>query len=140
MATLSHKVTVNAPQERLFQALSTVEGLRGWYTPKIEGAVDKDHEAVFRFTDEEPFRWKFIEIKPNSLVRWKCIAGPGEAVGTTVTFGVSGKGAYQSVVECDHEGWPDGNGALKTCNTLWGMLMGHLKKYAETGHADPVFN
>jgi len=27
-------------------------------------------------------------------------------------------------VECDHEGWPDGHSAFKTCNTFWGILMG----------------
>jgi hypothetical protein len=112
---------------------------KSWYTPKIEGTADKTQEAVFSFTDEKPFRWKFIEVKPNALVRWKCTEGPGAAAGTSVTFRLSSKGANQTVVECDHEGWPDGHSAFKTCNTFWGILMGHLKKYIETGQAEPAF-
>ena len=140
MATSSHKITIDVPQDRVFKALSTVEGLKSWYTPTIEGAAGKNHEVVFTFAGKEPFRWKFIDLKPNSLVRWECIDGPGDAVGTRVTFAVSGKGIQSSVVECDHEGWPDGHSEFTKCNTLWGILMGHLKKYAESGLPDPAFN
>ena len=93
---------------------------------------------MFSFAGEEPFRWKLIELKPNSLVRWECIQGPGEAAGTTVTYRLVSKGTNQTVVECDHENWPEGHSAFKTCNTRWGVVMGHLKKYAETGQADPL--
>ena len=136
MATLAHKVTIHTPQDQVFKALSTIEGLKSWFTPKIEGKVGKSHEAVFSFADEKPFHWKFIEVEPNSLVRWKCTEGPGAAAGTSVTFRVSNKGGNQTVVECDHEDWPEGDRAFKTCNTFWGILLGQLKKYAETGQAE----
>lgn len=140
MATLSHRITIQAPQDQVFQSLATIEGLKRWYTPTIDGTVGKNSEAVFSFADEEPFRWKFIEEKPSSLIRWECVEGPGAATGTTVTFRLSSKGKNQTVVECDHEGWPEGHAAFKTCNTLWGILMGQLKKYAETGQAQPAFS
>lgn len=100
MATIPHRITIHVPQDQVFRALSTVEGLKSWYTPKIEGAVGKNQKAVFRFTDEKPFHRKFIEVKPNSLVRWECLEGPGEATGTTVTFRVSSKDDNKTVVEC----------------------------------------
>jgi len=37
----------------------------------------------------------------------------------------------QQAVELDHAGWPDGHQALATCNTLWGILLGRLRKHAE---------
>jgi uncharacterized protein YndB with AHSA1/START domain len=136
MTAISHRITIHAPQDQVFRALSTVEGLKSWFTPKIEGKVGKNQEAVFSFADEQPFAWKFIEVEPNSLVRWKCTEGPGAATGTSVTFRVSSKGVNQTVVECDHEGWPEAHSAFKTCNTFWGILLGQLKKYAETGQAE----
>jgi hypothetical protein len=33
----------------------------------------------------------------------------------------------------DHDGFSESDDAAKTCNTLWGILMGHLKTYAEKG-------
>jgi uncharacterized protein YndB with AHSA1/START domain len=140
MATTAHKITIDAPQEQVYQALATIDGLKGWYTPNVEGRVGKNEEATFTFKDKEPFKWRFTDLKPNSLVRWTCVEGPGAAAGTTVTFKVSEKSKHQTVVECDHEDWPDGHGALKTCNTLWGILMGHLKEYSETRVPSPAFN
>jgi uncharacterized protein YndB with AHSA1/START domain len=139
MATISHRITVKSPQDQVFQALSTLEGLRSWYTSNIEGAVGKNQEAVFSFTDEKPIHWKVIELKPNSLVRWECTEGPGAAVNTTVTYRLTNKGNNQTVVECDHENWAEGDPAFKSCNTRWGILVGYLKKYAETGYAEPAY-
>jgi hypothetical protein len=56
-----------------------------------------------------------------------------------VTFRLSDSG-NGTVVELDHDNWPDGHEAFTTCNTLWGMLMGHLKDYAETAKAAPTFD
>jgi uncharacterized protein YndB with AHSA1/START domain len=139
MSSTSHKITIDAPAEQVYQALATVEGLKSWYTPNIEGSVSKDEVATFIFAGKESFRWKFTELKPNSLVHWTCIEGPGAAADTTVTFKISEKNRHQTVVECDHDEWPDGHMAFKTCNTLWGILMGHLKEYAETRVPSPAF-
>jgi ABC-type phosphate/phosphonate transport system substrate-binding protein len=66
-------------------------------------------------------------------VLWECVEGPGAAAGTTVSFQLSDKGEGRTTVEFDHEGWPEGHSAFATCNTLWGIFMGQLKRYAETG-------
>ena len=135
----SHKIRIKAPRERVFKALSTAEGLKGWYTPQLQGDVAQGREAVFSFTGRDPFRWRFAELSPNSRVRWECIEGPGSAAGTTVTFRVSDTGDGRTVVECDHEGWPQTDDAFTTCNTLWGVLMDHLRTYAETAKPAPAF-
>lgn len=138
MATISHKIQINVPGDRAFLALSTEEGLKGWYTPHIEGDVREGKEATFRFTGRRPFRWRFAEITPPSQARWECVEGPGAAAGTTVTFRLTQAGD-STVVECDHDGWPETHDAFTTCNTLWGILMGQLKQYAETSTPAPAF-
>lgn len=140
MASTQHKITVNAPAAKIFNAISTIEGLKGWYTPTIEGNTAKGQEATFLFSGKKSFRWKFVEIKPFTHVKWECLEGPGAARGTSVSFSIEEKGPHQASVDCDHDNWPDGHGAIKTCNTLWGILMGHLKQYAESGHPDPAFS
>jgi uncharacterized protein YndB with AHSA1/START domain len=137
MAKTSHKIRIKAPQDRIFQAITTAEGLKGWYTPQVEGEVRKGGEAIFRFTSREPFRWKFVELTPNSRARWECVEGPGAAKGTSVTSRLTDSGDGRTVVECDHEGWPEAHEALATCNTFWGILLGHLQKYAETSVVTP---
>ena len=139
MAKISHKITVQAAPDRVFQVLSTAEGLKGWYTPQLEGRVGEGKEVVLKFTGQEPFRWRLTESTPNSRVRWECVEGPGTAAGTTVTFRLVDKGDGRTSVELDHDGWPESHPAFTTCNTFWGILMGHLKDYAETAKATPAF-
>jgi uncharacterized protein YndB with AHSA1/START domain len=139
MAMTAHQIRVNATPGQVFDALSTIDGLTAWYTPQIEGTVGKNQEAVFRFQGREPFRWRFTELTPGSLARWQCIEGPGSSPGTLVTFRLTGKDDGSTVVECDHDGWSESDPAYKTCNTLWGILIGHLKDYAESGTPAPAF-
>ena len=84
-----------------------------------------------------PFRWRFTEIRPASCARWQCVEGPG-AAGTTVTYRLTQAGD-RTVVECDHDGWPEAHEAFTACNTLWGILMRQLKVYAETSIPVPAF-
>lgn len=90
-------------------------------------------EMTFHFHDGETFRWKTTEATSSAAVHWECLAGPGQAAGTTATFRLSDKGEGRTTVECDHAGWPEDHDAIKTCNTLWGISMGHLKSYVENG-------
>jgi uncharacterized protein YndB with AHSA1/START domain len=46
MPKTSHKITINAPKSRLFNALSTKDGLKGWYTPQVEGEVREGETVV----------------------------------------------------------------------------------------------
>jgi uncharacterized protein YndB with AHSA1/START domain len=139
MTTISHKLAIDAPKDEIFAAITTEKGLKGWYSPTIEGKTDKGGEVTLSFSEHEgPFRWKITEAKPNSLVRWECIAGPGHAAGTVATFRLSDKGRDRTVVELDHEGFKESDEKLKTCNTLWGALIVHLKKYVETQRTEPA--
>jgi uncharacterized protein YndB with AHSA1/START domain len=138
MARISRCTDINAPRDRVFDALCTAEGLKGWYTPHIEGTVGEGQEATFRFSGRRPFRWRFAEITAPSGAHWECVEGPGAAAGTTVTFRLSDAGSGTRL-ECEHEGWDEGDAALATCETLWETLMHHLRDYAETATPAPAF-
>jgi hypothetical protein len=115
------------------------QGIKGWYTPNLEGKVGKGQDAVCRFSGREPFRWRFAKLSPDTRIRWECVEGPGAEAGTTVTFRLTDAADGSTVVECDHEGWSDSDKAFATCNTLWGILIGHLRDYAETAKPVPAF-
>ena len=138
MAKSSHKIRLHGDQHHVYQALTTQAGLQSWFTPHIEGQVSEGHEVNMSFSGREPFRWRMSALKPAAHVHWDCLEGPGSAKGTSVTYKLSGQGG-QTVLECDHDGWPENHEALATCNTLWGILMGRLKEYVETGKANPAF-
>jgi uncharacterized protein YndB with AHSA1/START domain len=137
--TTSHRVRIDAPRNKVFEAITTANGLRGWYTPGIEGDVLINGEATFTFDGKEPFRWKFVELTPMSAVRWECLDGPGSSKGTTVSFEIDELADGRVQVLCEHAGWPESDMELAACNTLWGMLMASLRNYAETSEPAPAF-
>ena len=138
MATITQHIRIHAAPETVFKALSTKEGLESWFTTNIEGDVRQGETALFRFPKNETFRWKFAELTPSRVV-WECLDGPGVAKGTTATFHLSPDGVGDTLVTCGHENWPEGHKALETCDALWGILLGHLREYAETGKLVPVY-
>lgn len=138
MAKLSHRINVRADSDRVYQALMTAGGLEGWFTPHVEGGMGEGQEAEMSFPGKEGFRWRFSQLKPGAHARWDCLTGPGAAPGTAVIYTLTTEDG-RTVVQCDHEGWPEEHDALATCNTLWGVLMGRLKEFSETGKANPLF-
>ena len=65
----------------------------------------------------------------------------GAATGSTVTLRLSDTTDGRTQVELDHEGgFEDSDEMAKTCSTLWGILMGQLKAYAETAAPAPALH
>jgi uncharacterized protein YndB with AHSA1/START domain len=141
MATHSHRITIDAPKEDVLKAITTKDGLRGWYTATVEGDAGYAQEIKLHFKSKEgPFQWKVQITKPGSTVRWECLQGPGSSVGTVAVFQLEDKGDGRTTVDLDHEGVEESDEKLKVCNTMWGSLMLHLKKYVETKRSEPAFH
>jgi uncharacterized protein YndB with AHSA1/START domain len=139
-ANSQHRITIAAPKAVVFRAITTESGLNGWYTPTTEGTPVHGQKVKLHFkTKEGPFEWKITETAPGSTVQWECIEGPGSAAGTIATFQLSSKDDHTTIVDLDHEGFEAADGKARVCNTMWGALMHHLKKYVETQKADPAF-
>ncbi len=141
MKKSEHKATVEAPASEVFKAITTAEGLKGWYTKEVKGDPGKTNgEFTLSFPKHEgPFSWKVTSLKPESEIAWECTAGPGQAKGTKAVFRLAPKGEGKTTVELQHEGFEDTDEKIKTCNTLWGGLLFHLKEYAEKHQPEPAF-
>jgi uncharacterized protein YndB with AHSA1/START domain len=140
MAKTSYKISVNAPKSRVFRTLTTKSGLKGWFTPHIEGEVAQGETVVCKFSEEDPLHWRFVDLTSPTIVRWQCVRGPGATAGTEVTFRLSDSNKDgHTVVECDHDGFKDTDNSIKSCNTLWGILMDRLRTFSETEKAQPAF-
>ncbi len=141
MQKTAHKATVEAPAEEVFKAITTADGLKGWYTKEVKGdPSEEDGEFTLSFSRHEgPFSWKVATLKPQTEVRWECTAGPGQSKGTKAIFRLSNKGEEKTVVDLEHDGFEDTDEKIKTCNTLWGGLLTSLKHYAESHQPEPAF-
>lgn len=139
MADINHEIKIQTSLEKAFKALSNLNDLKKWHTAHIEEKGRGEREFNFMATGKPAFLWKMIRIEPNHQVTWECLEGPGDSVGTQAIYKLSKKDD-QILVELSHTSWPDQEGNFRKCNTLWGILLHHLKKYLETGKTDPAIS
>ncbi len=138
MADINHEIKIQASPEKIYQALNHISDLQAWHTAHIEGKHELNGILSFKGKEKPLFRWKLIQLEPNQKVVWECVDGPGDSVGTKAFYTLTKADDKRTLVELSHTSWPDQKGNFRKCNTLWGILLHHLKNYVETGKANPA--
>src|ERR1700722_12081808 len=138
MDSINHEIKINATPEMVFNALSTRNGVKSWFTSDVEGIGAVGSEWKLRFKDQPEFHWQILASDAKKHVVWKCLKGPGNSVGTSVVFDLSPTQDGRTLLTVSHLGWPNIEGNFRKCNTLWGVIIHHLKQFAETNVAHPA--
>jgi len=88
MADILHRIGVeqSSPQQ-VYEALTTLDGLSGWWTEKTSGKTDLGGVIEFRF-GPGGFDMKVTALDPGRLVRWDVVDGPQARIGTSVELQV----------------------------------------------------
>jgi uncharacterized protein YndB with AHSA1/START domain len=72
MADIRHRVGIAAPPARVYEALTTTEGLSGWWTRIVEG--DPTPGGTLRFFFGQPAPSAVMEVTesvPGGRVEWR---------------------------------------------------------------------
>ena len=69
MANIVQEFTVKAPQDRVFQAMATPEGLAHWWTKTSEGKSEEGSEYNLFFGPEYDWRGRVTRYKPQFNIR-----------------------------------------------------------------------
>src|SRR5690348_14536933 len=98
MVDILHRVGVKtSTPEKVYDALTTVEGLAGWWTDDTKGSGEVGRVLEFRFPNGG-VDMEVVESRPSERVVWKVVDGPEEWVGTTVVWDLSQVGDYTIVL------------------------------------------
>ncbi|WP_433525782.1 SRPBCC family protein [Nocardia pseudovaccinii] len=136
MVDILHRVAIKAPTAEVYTALTTVEGLAGWWANNTQGkGNDVGGVLQFRF-DAGGFDMEVLELDPGKRVRWEVVEGPEEWVGTQVDWKLDQVDDY-TVVLFEHEGWKEPVEFMHHCSTKWAVFLLSLKSLVETGKGAP---
>ena len=136
MADILHRIGAeNSSPQRVYDALSTLDGLSGWWTEKTTGDTDPGGVIEFRF-GPGGIDMKVVELDPGRLVRWEVVGGPEEWIGTEVRFDIRQDGDW-TIVLFRHEGWREPVEFMSHCSTKWATYLVSLKQLLETGTGAP---
>jgi uncharacterized protein YndB with AHSA1/START domain len=136
MADILHRIGVEqSSTERVYDALTTLDGLAGWWTEQTSGETDLGGVIEFRF-GPGGFDMKVAELEPGRHIRWEVVDGPQEWIGTNVQWDIRQEGDY-TVVLFKHEGWREPVEFMHHCSTKWATFLMSLKLLLETGNGAP---
>ena len=76
MHSIKHLFHIDASKQRVFEAISTVNGLSNWWTSKTTGSDVLGGIIQFRFGEMGGPDMKVTEIKPNEKLSWECLESP----------------------------------------------------------------
>jgi hypothetical protein len=79
---------------------------------------------------------KVEELNAPKYVRWQCIEGPDDWVGTDITFQLSQQD-NQTIVLFGHRNWREAVEFTSHCSMKWAVFLLSLREYVETGKGKP---
>lgn len=157
MPGIHQAVLIEAPVEEVFDALTTQKGLAGWWTHAATATAEINSVARFPFGANYFKEMKIVELRPSELLKWNCIAGADEWVGTTISFKLLG-GDVESLLKShpemtgqleqvhqkkltlvifQHDDWRKQTLMFAECSYTWGQFLRSLKLLCETGKGRP---
>ncbi len=144
MTDIIHRVGIRAPASKVYAALSTIEGLSGWWTKDTTGAARLGGTIEFSFSSPSGEKiggacMEVIGLHPDNEVRWRCASGPEEWIGTDVSFKLRQDGDY-TIVLFSHENWREAVEFTAHCSTKWATFLMSLRDLVETGKGRPAPN
>jgi uncharacterized protein YndB with AHSA1/START domain len=138
MVDILHRVGVkNGSPEKVYDALTTVEGLAGWWTDDTSGNGDVGGVLEFRFPPVGGFDMQVVELQPRQRVAWRVVDGPEEWIGTTIHWDLRQVDDY-TIVLFKHQGWKEQVEFMNHCSTKWASYLLSLKSLVETGEGAPA--
>ena len=132
MVDILHKVGIRASAADTYQALTTIDGLAGWWTDDTHGETAVGDVIAFRFGTGGGFDMKIVDLQPDVRVVWEVVDGPEEWLGTVISFDLLPDEGY-TIVMFRHAGWAAPVPFMHHCSTKWGVFLMSLKSWLETG-------
>lgn len=136
-----HAVDIDADAATIFTAITTRDGLAGFWTSDCDAQAVIGSVSRFGFPAAPvDLRMRVDGLEPIRSVSWTCLGDFPHWADTTISWEIgpaaSGPG---SVVSFRQDGWRDDYPEIEYAkvNYTWGRIAGALKSYAESGMPDP---
>ncbi len=140
---ITHNLTIKASSETIYKAVSSEEGISGWWSKDCNVGTKEGEKSLLKFDKEGTiiemgFETKILE--PNKKVVWGCISMPNPAwIGTRIITEISSSEDGCDIV-FSHAGFDDkwkGQEPFEQTKGTWNHFMNSLVSYCENGQGQP---
>jgi uncharacterized protein YndB with AHSA1/START domain len=154
MATIHHRVSIDAPVAKVYEAIATADGIGTWWdrqtpTHTGQGLVLEHHPGP----EHGVVKLRVVEQIPNTRVEWECVSthpssSPASAwTGTRFVFELAdggergepasdtGAGARAVTVDFRQLGYDERSPFFESNKVAWGQVLQNLKRVLESSAA-----
>src|SRR5690349_18999015 len=86
MPNIHQELLIGTPAEKIYNSITSAEGLSAWWTPGSTAKPEAGSVGNFPFGPKYHKEMKIVELKQSELVKWKCIEGTSEWIDTSISF------------------------------------------------------
>lgn len=139
MPNILHRLTIDAPPERVHELAATAEGIQRWWTARpVTGDDSAGGRLEVYFGDHERPAAAFEVVEGTSpRIVWRCVAGPSDWLDTRINFALTPRNDGGTTLLFSHEGWKAETEFMNGCSTNWAAYLMSLKAGAETQAFNP---
>jgi uncharacterized protein YndB with AHSA1/START domain len=137
---LTRALRIQADAERVFSALTTLEGLAAWWTPRVSGRPLQGGDVRFEFEGLDEHLLMHVErAVPFTLVQWACLRHTDlpDWDGTKISFALTPSDAKSCQLDFHHAGLTERLDCYESCSAGWDHFLGSLVGYVERGKGSP---
>ncbi len=129
---------IEVSPDKVYEAITTAEGVKGWWTQRVQLEPREGSVADFRFYGgDQGFRFNVDKLKANEHVKWSVKdGGPPDWAGTHVTWDLMDVEGHTKVL-LGHRNYQTTEGSYPMITTNWAWFFFSLKAYLETGKGTP---
>jgi uncharacterized protein YndB with AHSA1/START domain len=138
----ARQVDIDAPAQRVFDALATLEGIRGWWTSTVNGDPSSGGEITVRFEHledgEDQVKVLRVDEATPSGIAWTCVFDRRhpEWERTRMLFELEETGG-RTRLDFRHEGLTRELECYKVCEAGWDYFLASIAGYVERGAGTP---
>ena len=124
MPDIMHLVKIHVSPERVYQALTTAEDIRQWWTRDADRDLQIGGTGEFRFSYDGTVvtRVRVEELKPPVCVGWKTVSSfRPEWNGTTITFDLRAEGS-DTMLSFAHRDFAQADEIYALTTTGWATI------------------
>ena len=152
MATIYHQLWINAPVAKVYELISSAEGISRWWDKQT--ATRTDDGLIFEHNpgpEHGVVKLKVLEMVPNKRVEWECISIHNKTTpafawtGTHLTFEVTEREKFApanvswaaavpalAILDFRHSGWAEFSEYFGFCNYAWATVLQQLAQLCES--------
>ena len=148
MATIYHRLSINAPAAKVYKALSTADGIGTWWDKQTARQTERGMVLEhYPGPEHGVVKLRVVELVPNKRVEWECISthpksSPASAwTGTHFIFEIAEGGAASgsednqqrtTTLDFRQVGYDEQSEFFGSNNFAWAQVMQNLRKVVES--------